>query len=227
MDSLISALYPNIGHATMPMPNPATGELLVDPEIHLIAKKFNLDISFYYSTGHEVDGEYGRQRACSINAKVVSMANGAYVVRGDFSTYTYSLVGSDSGITTYTGAGPNSQIRNTLVHDGSKFVETSPEGFQLEYATQSGTTFYVSARKDAQGVTQTITYGTGDEANLIKAIQLPGGRLVTFNYVPTIGGGPVSLLSYVEDWTGRRTSLQYDSNPVSYTHLTLPTNREV
>jgi hypothetical protein len=47
------------------MPDPATGELKIDPDILLVAKKFNLAIDFFYSSHNFDNAEYGQSRSAS------------------------------------------------------------------------------------------------------------------------------------------------------------------
>ena len=70
---------------------------------------------------------------------------------------------------------------------------------------------------DANGVTQSYTYGSGPEAGLLRSIQVPGGNLVTFTYLP---GTVTSLLSSIEDWSGRFWTFQYDSSSFLTTFTT-------
>ncbi len=97
---------------------------------------------------------------------------------------------------------------STLSFDGSAFTEYLNNGYQLKYKSQGGSgaiaTHPLINVSDPSGNTHTYTYGTGEEAGLLKSIQVPGGNLVTFTYAAS---SPTSLLNSVvdvnrlEEWT--------------------------
>lgn len=58
------------------MPDPATGELKVDPDIVLKAKKCNLAINFFYSSFAIANAQYGMARSASVNDYVHSSTDG-------------------------------------------------------------------------------------------------------------------------------------------------------
>ena len=199
-------------HPHRPLPDPRTGELKIDPDIVLKAKKFNLTLSFFYSSHSTQNAEYGQGRGASVRGQVVSGSGGAVtLIRGDFRQYGFSLVGTSGGITTYVAA-VSQGTTTTLSYDGTRFTEYFNDGMQLLYQAQTGgpaNTFQLAQVKDADGVAQTYTYGTGAEAGLLKSIQVPGGNLVTFLYA---AGSGTSLLQTVQDWGGRRWTFQYDAS---------------
>lgn len=55
-----------------PTPDPRTGELKIDPDIELKARKFNLQINFFYSSHSNANAEYGRGRSASVKSFVTS-----------------------------------------------------------------------------------------------------------------------------------------------------------
>src|SRR5688572_1712016 len=59
-------------HPHRPIPDPATGELKIDPEILLKSKKIDLAVSFYYSSVSNADDEYGRSRSASVRGHILS-----------------------------------------------------------------------------------------------------------------------------------------------------------
>lgn len=207
-------LDPVLNHPHRPMPDPSSGDLKLDPEIALRAKGFGLAINFVYSTQTAMNQEYGQGRSSSVRGFVRSFIDGSgnvQIVHGDLDIFYYSKVGTTGGgITTYAATSGH-RTRSTLTYDGTKFTEHFPDGMEVQYQTQGIVTnpdkHELVAVRDANGVIQTYTYGSGPEAGLLKSIAVPGGNKVTFNYVP---GTPVSLLSYVEDWANRRTTFQYD-----------------
>ena len=114
-------------HPTRPLPDPQTGELKIDPDILLKAKRFNLAISFFYSSASNLDMEYGRSRAASVRGFVASNTSDSnvVVVRGDFTQNAFTRMGSSGGITTYT-AQANTGAVTTLSFDGTAFTEYFP-----------------------------------------------------------------------------------------------------
>src|SRR5579862_3611005 len=86
-----------------PTPNPATGELTVDPEISLKTKGGMIDIEFYYNSLASENFVYGASRTASIESYVVSnisggngngngggAATGLGVVRGNGQAYYFT-----------------------------------------------------------------------------------------------------------------------------------------
>ena len=55
-------------HSSRPTPDALTGELLIDPEIVLKAKGFNLEIEFFYGSLANANDEYGKGRSASTRA---------------------------------------------------------------------------------------------------------------------------------------------------------------
>lgn len=200
-------------HPHRPTPDPRNGALIIDPDILLKAKKFNLNISFFYSSRATSSREFGIGRGASFGGVVQSDASGTspVVIRGDFRSYNFDAAGSSGGVTHYTPQ-VTQGATTTLSFDGTKFTEYFNDGIQLIYQAQitggSVVTYPLVEVKDASGVAQTYTYGSGAEAGLLKSIQVPGGNLVTFLYTT---GVATSLLQTVQDWSGRRWTFQYDS----------------
>src|SRR5579884_523541 len=87
------------------MPDPATGNLKIDPDISLKSKKFNLDINFYYSAGTQATNEFGFHRNCSTK-QFIATANVADVtlVRGDFTQYRFNEFNFGGNFITYASA---------------------------------------------------------------------------------------------------------------------------
>ena len=65
------------------------------------------------------------------------------------------------------------------------------DGFQLKYKAQVGggnpVKHELIRAVDPSGVTHTYTYGSAPEAGLLKTIEVPGGKKVSFNYEPSSG----------------------------------------
>ena len=92
------SLSPNY-HPHHPFPDPKTGALIIDPDIVLIAKQFNLTLSFFYSSRTSNFGSvspYGVGRSASFAGAVLSDSTGdsPTVTRGDFrAIMPFSLIG--------------------------------------------------------------------------------------------------------------------------------------
>ncbi len=205
-----------------PLPDLVTGNLMVDPEIRLRAKKMDVAISFHYNSGQDDNEEYGRAWSSSARCYVVSSTstNRVTLIRGNFRQMGFNKVGTAAGITTYQAV-TNSGAIASLTFDGTKFVEHFPNGYDVTYQAQVGggnpVKHELTKVQDADGVAHTYTYGSAPEAGLLKSIQVPGGRLVTFLYAASTG---TSLLQTVQDWSGRRWTLQFDSNRCLTTFMT-------
>lgn len=95
-----SVADPVLAHPHRPFPDPATGTLLVDPDITLKAKGFDLEINLFYNSRSNANGAYGKKRSISTNAYVLKIlsdfGNKAQLVRGDEKVYEFSE-GSTSG----------------------------------------------------------------------------------------------------------------------------------
>ena len=222
-----SHVDPVLHNPHCPFPDPASGALVVDPDILLKARGFDLEINLFYNSRSGIDSAYGKKRSISPNCYVLKTDDdfGSYaqVVRGDEKVYEFSP-GSTSGFTT-TYSGEASQYAGTaLVFNSSlgAFIETFPDGKKIVYDVNQGgdpVRYAVGRIEDPSGNRHTYTYGTSPETNLLKSIQVPGGRLATFAY--TAGGSPTSLLDHIEDWGGRRWTMMYDGNR-QLTTLTTP-----
>src|SRR5262245_14636646 len=71
-------------HPHRPMPDPHTGELKIDPDVIFRAKKFQLALSFYYSSQSTLNAEYGQSRSASVRSYAVSDTSSCVtVIRGD------------------------------------------------------------------------------------------------------------------------------------------------
>ena len=121
-------------HPYMPMPDPLTGELKIDPEIVLKAKGFNLAISFFYSNKSNLNAEFGRSRSLSVAGHILSSvsSNVVTIVRGDLSAALFGRVGT--GYMPAEGIGTVS----TLTFDGTNFLEAFPDGMSMKYGAQVG-----------------------------------------------------------------------------------------
>ena len=208
---------PVLSHPTFPQANPITGALIVDPDITLKAKGFDLELSFFYNSRSTSNGAYGKKRSFSANCYVLkgNDAGNVQVVRGDENIYVFAQGSTVGTITNYI-ADAQQYSGTTLIYDSSvtSFIETFPDGKQMVYAENQGgvdfTKYALSRVQDPSGNRHTYTYSTGSEANLLKSIQVPGGNLLTLTYQPATGA--TSLLNAVQDWGGRITTLQYDAN---------------
>ena len=202
-----------------PEPDPVDGSLLVDPDILLKAKGFDLSIEFFYSTRAKVDGAYGKQRTASVNGYVLSQTNGDVgntnidLYRGNFDRFQFQKSGSSGGVVSYNNY-QYSYSPSTLSYDGSVFTESFADGTKMFYQSQTSASNPAKHElirvEDAQGNRQTFTYGTGAEVGMLKTIEVPGGNKVTFTYGAS--SGATSLMRSVQDWSGRIWTLQYDAS---------------
>ena len=204
------AIDPVAQHPYHPIPDPVTGHLLVDPDIVLKAKAFNLAVEFFYSANTDTVTPFGAARSASVQGRILSYtdaSNKLTVQRGDFSELNHGLIGSAGGLTTYM-YGSLSQGPSTLVYNGTKFTELLTDGMQLVYQAQLGAgnpvTHQLVGVQDPNGNIHTYAYGSGAEAGLLKTVQVPGGNLLTMVYAP---GTTTSLLSLVQDWGGPHLDL--------------------
>ncbi len=201
-------------HPYRPVPDPKTGELVIDPDIVLTAKKFDLQLSFYYSSRSTTSREFGVGRCASVGGVILAsnpIVTYATVVRGDLRYFGYSMVPGVGSIKAFNAIGEQGAA-TTLSYDGTQFTEYFNDGMQIIYKPQStgGTVFTCPIVQvlDASGVAQTYTYGTGAAADLLQSITLPGNNVVSFLYT---SGVATSLLQTVQDWSNRRWTFQYDS----------------
>jgi RHS repeat-associated protein len=195
------------------MPDAVSGAYFEDPEIELIAKKYNLKLDFTYASDQDYDFCYGLNRSCSADARVYADPGvGAVVVAGDFSEQGFIYAGESGGITTYTpdlstGATTTLSMDSTGLYtqyfnDGSRY-------YYKQQAISPGDAARIVKFEDATGLVHTYTYENLAGASVLSAIEVPGGNRVSFLYG---SGDPVSLLSGVEDWTGRQWSFEYDAS---------------
>ncbi|KAA0239717.1 MAG: RHS repeat protein [Armatimonadetes bacterium] len=221
-----STVDPVLHNPHFPHPDPVSGALLVDPDILLKARGFDLEINLFYNSRSSANGAYGKKRSLSTNCYVLKneeSGNLAQVVRGDEKVYEFTA-GSPSGFTTTYSGVPSQYAGTSLVYnsDIDAFIETFPDGKMMVYDKNQGGSpvrYQIGRVEDASGNRHTFTYGTSPETNLLKNIEVPGGRLVTFTY--TAGGSPTSLLDHIEDWGGRRWTMMYDGSR-QLTTLTTP-----
>lgn len=203
-------------HPHRPIPDPATGHLVADPDIVLKAKGFDLEISFFYSTASQPGGVmWGNRRSASVNMQIkIDQVNGnVNVIRGDGKVYGFSGIWAPSTPTSMT-PNPTLYSGTELLWDGSQFIETFPDGKTVTYGEelQADTYYAVSEIEDLSGNVHAYTY---DGINLIR-IEVPGGNRVTFHYD---GDGHVEM---VQDWGDRRWLMTYDEFDQLETY-TLPT----
>jgi YD repeat-containing protein len=195
------------------MPDPLTGELLIDPEIALKARGFGLQLEFYYSSYIDSNqsyptgtNPYGVGRSASVDAYVASTVGGGYatMVQGDFLAHRFSLTAGTVPLTYEELSKPYS--RSTLVYDGSKFQQLYADGFLFEYTdqNQSGSTRYhkIARVVDPRGNVHTYNYSGSGLSN----IQVADGRRVTFAYDGN------NRIESVRDWGGRRWTFAYDGS---------------
>ncbi|MEP6754480.1 MAG: hypothetical protein ABJA67_03180, partial [Chthonomonadales bacterium] len=207
-----------------PVPNVATGTLMVDPSIQLKCKQFGLQISFNYSSQTRTSGPFGQGRNSTVGGYVLSTTGVGQVVtiiRGNLAARPFTKVGVVGGITTYTGSAIDG-CTTTLQYDGTKFTEFFTDGMTIDYQSQvaggNPVTHQLTRLANATGIVSTFNYYTGADARagLLKNITIPTGNSVTFSYV---AGPTVSLVNSVQDWGGRVWTFQYDSGGYLTTYM--------
>ena len=82
-------------HPYRPTPDPHTGALIIDPDILLKAKKFNLNLSFFYSSRATTSREFGVGRGASFGGVVQSDSSGdtPVVISGDLRSLQFLYTG--------------------------------------------------------------------------------------------------------------------------------------
>jgi hypothetical protein len=180
-----SAVYHGCEHGNpnqnefMPKPDAQTGELLIDPDILLRAKQFNLTLSYFYSSRASDSREFGVGRGASYGGVVISDSSGnaPTITRGDFRAYKFTMVGASGGLTTYQ-TWPGEQATTTLSFDGTNFTEYFNDGMELIYTAQvtgtSPVTYPLVLVKSPTGLAHTYSYGTGISANLLVTVHSYG-----------------------------------------------------
>ncbi len=208
-----TGIYQTLGPPSLATPDLPNGEMGLDPEILLRAKRFDLSISFYYKARQYETTEYGSNRSASVRAYVASSTSTTLVtvVHGDFRQIPFRYAGIVDGERVFVPIGVT-QASCTLGFDGTTFTEYLPDGMKLDYTAHVGggnpVKHELARVVDATGAAHTYGYGSGVEAGLLKTIEVPGGSKVTFSYAP---GSGTSLLSGIQDWGGRRWTFAYDT----------------
>lgn len=199
-------------HPHRPIPDPVTGHLVVDPEIVLRARGFNLEISFFYNTASQfAPGCWGKLRSASVNVRLLEGTDEVWLIRGDGKSYRFTGSWAPTVVTTMT-ADADMYSGTQLVWDGAQFVETFADGKTITYGEALPDSYFgATAIADASGNVQTYTYSSGN----LESIEVPGGNKVTFLY-------DGSLVETVQDWGGRRWTFTYDGDSQLET-FTIPT----
>ncbi len=192
-----------------------TGNLQVDPEIHLPSPGMDIDIAYYYNsaavTGSPTtNGPYGYKRTLS-PAKSAQLygspLTNLIIARGNGAVVTFQDDGTHTG--TYTPGTPGVL---------SKVITDTGNGLWKEIATDGTITAYpldatghptsITYVEDAVGNRHSYSYSSG----LLTTIEDTVGRLVSFSY----SGG---LLSSIQDWADRRTTFQYNTTSAAPLNL--------
>ncbi|RYG34467.1 RHS repeat protein [bacterium] len=197
-------------HPTMPMPDPATGELKVDPEISLKAKGFDLAVSLFYSTSAPLATEWGYGRSASLRGHLERDGDVATITRGDFGQQYYRVLGGSGAFASSKNTGNTTTLAYASGPD--EYTEGFLSGMRIVYKKHGGTRYEIDRVEDPSGNAQTYTYGTGGEAGLLKSVEVPGGNRLTLLY--TVTSGPATLVEAIQDWGGRRWTMQYGTGRV-------------
>jgi YD repeat-containing protein len=206
-------------HPHRPSPNLQSGELVIDPEIALRAKGMDVLVSTYYLSGSAGLTEYGVGRSATTRSSLKAVDSHIELTRGDQSVQYYNQVGTASGITTYASSNNTGNV-TTLSYDtgADQYTEYYGDGFKLIYKEKVSGTYFLTRVEDPSANAHSYTYGTGDEAGLLKSIQVAGGQLVTWIYEDK--GLDTLLVSAIEDWDLRRWTMQYDAQGYLTTYMT-------
>lgn len=183
-----------------------SGNLQVDPEIHLPSPGFDVDLAYYYNASSSNNGPFGYGRTLSpyLTAQASGSPTLVTLTRDNGAQVSYSLSGSS-----YVAQTPG--LLNSLVKDttNSYWKETTPDGMLTAYPLDTaGHLTTVSYIQDAVGNTHTMSYSSG----LLQTLEDAVGRVVSFSY----SGG---LLQTIEDWAGRLTTFQYNTTLASPDNL--------
>jgi RHS repeat-associated protein len=184
-----------------------SGNLQIDPEIHLPSPGMDVDISYYYNAVSSYNGPFGYGRTLSHN--LLAQASGSPTVvtmtRGNGALVTYQ----DSGGGTMVVGTPGALCSLQKDVADSLWKETTLDGKTTAYPLDtSGNVTSASYVQDAVGNTHTFVYSSGLLTNIKDAV----GRLVTLGYAS-------GLLSYIQDWANRFTTFQYDTHSASPLNL--------
>jgi len=192
--------------AYRPVPQ-RSGNLQVDPEIHLPSPGMDVDIAYYYNAAATNNGPFGYGRQLSTNLTAQASGSPAIVTLTRANGALVSF--QDDGMGTFVAKTPG--VLNTLTKDvpNSLWKETTPDGFTFAYPLDTtGQISSITYREDAPGNRHTFSYAAG----LLSSIQETAGRRVTF----TNSGG---LVVGIQDWADRRTTFQYDTVTASPKNL--------
>ncbi len=198
-----------------PAPDPRTGALTVDPDIIFRSKKFNLEITNYYSSVAGKTTPWGQNRNSSLNQSLASNAgtlSPATITRGDFSIYGFT---GSAGVYTAGTAGCISTL--SYASANNSFTEYFPDGSNQLYTPNphANGSWLLGGVTDPAGVTNTYTFhSAGISTFELIGIQLPGGNLVSLVY------NAAGLVQNVQDWSGRSWTYLYDTNKNLTTYTT-------
>lgn len=191
-----------------------SGNLQVDPEIHLPSPGMDVDIAYYYNSATAqnspfLNGPYGYMRSISPAQVAQFYGTGTtnlILQRGNGAIVTFIDDGTSSG--TYNAGTPGvvSKVVTDTVNNLLK--EITPDGVVTAYPLDISYPTSVTYVEDAVGNRHTYSYSSG----LLSTIQDAVGRFVTFNYSS-------GLLQSIQDWAGRRTTFQYDTTTASPRNL--------
>ena len=159
-------------------PDPqVSGNLQVDPEIHLPSPGMDVDLAYYYNATSTANGPFGYSRTLSANLTAQASGSPTLVTltRGNGALVSFQ----DNGSGTFIAQTPG--VLNSLVKDTthSLWKETTPDGHVTAYPLDTtGQVTSLSFAQDAVGNTHSYSYSGG----LLSTIQDAVGRLVSLGY---------------------------------------------
>jgi len=189
-----------------------SGNLQIDPEIHLPSPGMDVDVAYYYNSATPSSTPYGYGR--TLSPYMLAQASGSplivTLVRGNGAMVSYQA-SSALALPPRQFVAQTPGVFNTLVEDmtNNLWKETTPQGKTTAYPRDTvGNITTVSYVQDVIGNTHTYSYSGG----LLATIQDAVGRKVSFSYSS-------GLLQSIQDWAGRVTTFQYDQTSATPRNL--------
>ena len=184
-----------------------SGNLRVDPEIHLPSPGMDVDIAYYYNANSSANGVYGYGRTLSTNLTAIASGSPAIVTiaRGNGALVSYQ----DDGTGNFVSQTPG--VLNTLSKNvtAGYWQESTPDGRTTAFPiSPTGQVNSIAYAQVAVGNRHIFSYSSG----LLQTLEDAVGRFVSFSYSS-------GLLQSIEDWASRRTSFLYNTTSLPGTPL--------
>ena len=191
-----------------------SGNLQVDPEIHLPTPGFPVEIAYFYNSTSKSNGPFGYGRTISPNMSLLASPTSDLVTltRQNGAQAVYQYIPALAGYIPVTPGLFGILEKYHRADTGADWAETYPDGMSALYLdTPAGV--LLTALIDSVGNSQSFVR---DADGLLTAVQDMFYRSVTFTYmdtaaIVTASGGPPKLLANIQDWAGRTTTFGYDT----------------